>query len=113
MGQWLGEPCVKNGVDKADSLCFPEEVVTILAEYYGQEKLPSTPESALVHMVDALLLKLEAMRQDFPKSQWNSDILIYQTLNEFSQSGIYDASGMSMNQFLKVREFLAKEELLK
>lgn len=113
MGQWLGEPYVQNGVDKAFSLCFPTELISILAEYYGLEELPTTPESALVHMVDALVIKIEAMGQEVEKSKWNSDILIYQTLNEFSASGMYDRSGMSMNQFLKVREFLAKEEMLR
>jgi hypothetical protein len=99
-------------VNKALSLCFPSDVVRILAEYYGEEKRPSTPESALVHMVDALVVKLDVLKDDVKKSQWNSEILIYQTLNEFSTSGIYDESGMSMNQFLKIRGFLAKEELL-
>jgi len=104
---------VQNGVDKAVGLSFPTELINILSEYYGLEKLPSTPESALVHMVDALVIKLEALGQEIQKSQWNSDILIYQTLNEFSASGMYDQSGMSMNQFLKVREFLAKEDILR
>lgn len=113
MGQWMGEPYVQNGVDKAVGLSFPTELINILSEYYGLEKLPSTPESALVHMVDALVIKLEALGQEVQKSQWNSDILIYQTLNEFSASGMYDQSGMSMNQFLKVREFLAKEDILR
>ena len=76
------------------------------------EKALSTPESALVHMVDAIVKKLEVMHKDVGNSQWNRDMLIYQTLNEFSSTGLYDQSGMSMNQFLKAREFLAKEESL-
>lgn len=111
MGRWLGEPYVKRAVDHAYALCFPQKLIAILAEYYGEEHLPSSPESALVHMIDALVIKLDALEQDVGKSQWNHDILIYQTLNEFSSTGMYDKSGMSMNQFLKVREFLAKEEL--
>ena len=39
-------------------------------------------------------------------------MVIYQTLNDESSSGIYDHSGLTMNQFLKIREFLAKEEEL-
>jgi hypothetical protein len=99
-------------VDKAVALCFPDEVIQILSEYYGEEKLPSTPESALVHMVDALVTRMNQIRNDAKTSPWNADILIYQTLNEFSTSGIYDRSGMSMNLFLKIRGFLAKEEML-
>ena len=70
-------------------------------------------ESALVHMVDAVVIRLEAMEQNVGQSVWNRDIVIYQTVNDFSSSEIYDHSGMSMNQFLKIREFLAKEELLR
>ena len=53
------------------------------------------------------------MEQNVGQSVWNRDIVIYQTVNDFSSSEIYDHSGMSMNQFLKIREFLAKEELLR
>ena len=113
MGQWIGDPYVEEGVKKAKSLCFPEELMKILQEYYGEKQLPSMPESALVHMVDALVIKLEKINDGFEKSEWNHEILINQTLNEYSSSGIYDHCGMSMNQFLKIRQFLTKEELLR
>lgn len=113
MGRWIGEPYIPNAIAKAESLCFPEQLISILSEYYGEERQPSTPESALVHMVDAVVIRLEAMEQDVGSSVWNRDIVIYQAVNDFSASGIYDHSGMSMNQFLKIREFLAKEELLR
>ena len=43
---------------------------------------------------------------------WNKEMVIYQTLNEFSAQGLYDQSGLSMNMFLKIREYLVKEEAL-
>lgn len=43
-------------------------------------------------------------------SEWNQDMVIYQTLNEYSASGIYDQSGLGMNMFLKIREYLVNEE---
>jgi hypothetical protein len=103
---------VQNGVDKAMALCFPESVIRILSEYYGQEKLPSTPESALVHMVDALVVRLDNEKEKGKRDQVDTELIIYQSLNEFSSSGIYDKSGMSMNLYIKMRGFLAKEELL-
>ncbi len=113
MGKWQGEQDhVANGVRRARQLCFPGELVQILAEYYGEERLPRTPESALVHMVDAVALKMDAMNQNVGQSQWNHEMIIYQTLNEYSSNGLYDESGMGMNQFLKVREYLVKEKLL-
>ena len=112
MSRWLGEPYAKNVWRKAKALCFPEPLTKILLEYYGEEQQISSPESALVHMVDALIVKMDLMKNEVGSSQWNKEIVIYQTLNEFSSGGLYDQSGMSMNLFLKVREFLAREETL-
>ena len=53
------------------------------------------------------------MKEDVGLSQWNREMIIYQTLNEFSSSGIYDNSGLGMNQFLVIREYLTKVEMLR
>lgn len=109
MGKRLGDPVVENGVQHARQLCFPRPLQQILAEYNGEETAISTPESAIVHMVDGLLVKLEVLEKDVGKSKWNLEILVSQTLNEFSTSGLYDRSGLSMNQFLKTRDLLNRE----
>lgn len=112
LGRWEGNSVVQNGVQKAKELCFPAELIQILSEYNGEEKKPSTPESALVHIIDGLLIKLELFDKEVGTSQWNREVLIYQTLNDFSTAGLYDQSGLSINAFIKIREWLAKEELL-
>lgn len=112
MGRWEGEPFIENGIKKAQKYCFPIQMIEILSEYYGEQKKPSTPESALVHIVDALMKKMELLNKDVGQSSWNKEIIIYQTLNEFSSTGLYDESGMSINQFLKLREYLVKEEMM-
>lgn len=106
-----GEPFIQNGVRLAFENSFPESIITILSEYNGEEKLPSTRESAIVHMVDSCLKKSEMLNSHNLSTSWNQDMVIYQTLNELSATGIYDESGLSMNQFLKVRELLVREEL--
>lgn len=113
IGMWQDKPGVRAGVERAESLYFPEPLIDIIYEYYGQEKKPSTPESALIHMVDSLIVKLDHLKVDVADSQWNHDIMLIQILNEFSSSGLYDESGLSMNHFLKIRDYLTKEELLK
>ena len=112
LGHLEGEPFVENGVRLAEKHCFPKELIHILQEYAGEKELPSTPESALVHMIDGILLKIELLDKQVGTSQWNREVLIYQTLNEYSTAGLYDASGLSINAFIKIRELLAKEELL-
>ena len=106
-------PMVENGVARAQNHCFPEKVTEILSEYYGIEKMPSTIESAIVQIVDGMIKKLEALEKTSKiAGGWNKEMVIYQTLNEFSAQGLYDQSGLSMNMFLKIREYLVKEEAL-
>lgn len=112
LGRMLGEPFVENGVSLAKSSHLPRPVVKILGEYYGEEALPSTVESAIVHIVDSLVAKFDALESEALSSAWNQDILVYQTLNENSAAGLYDASGVSMNMFLKIRDYLIKEAKL-
>lgn len=114
LGKWLGEPHVLKGTKRAENLCFPQPLVDIISEYYGEKKLPSTPESALVHMVDALVFRMRAVKEeDVGKNSWNNDLITIQLINEFSSSGLYDESNLGMNQFMKIRDFLKKEELLR
>ena len=112
IGKWSGGDYVEAGVEKAQALNFPMELIRIISEYNGEVHKPSTPESAIIHMIDSLTIKLDALNQDVAKSVWNHEMIIYQTLNEYSSVGLYDESGLSMNQFLKVREFLVKEKSL-
>lgn len=111
LGALEGEPYVENGVRLAEKSCFPIDVIQILSEYNGEERLPQTKESAIVHMADACIKRIELLSSQNLSSSWNQDMAIYQTLNELSATGIYDESGLSMNQFLKIRELLVREEM--
>lgn len=113
IGRMEGKPYVENGVLLAKSNYFPMQVVQILGEYNGEKMLPSTVESAIVHIVDSVVTKFDVLDKNTLSSSWNQDILVYQTLNENSAAGLYDRSGFSMNMFLKIRDYLIKEaELL-
>lgn len=112
LGKWEGDPPIENAVRKATELCFPEELIQILREYNGTDDLPSTPESALVHIIDSILIKMEMTGAQSGTNQFNRDLLIHQTLSEFSSDGLYDKSGLSINAFIKIREWLLKEKSL-
>ena len=112
LGVWEGNPPIENGVRKATELCFPEDLIQILREYNATDDLPSTPISALIHIINGLLVKLEQVDMNAETSQFDKEVLIHQTLNEFSSAGYYDQSGLSINSFIKIREWLTKEEVL-
>lgn len=112
VGRLEGEPFVENGIDVALKHRFPPELVRILSEYNGEKYLPSTVESALVHIVDHVVAKFDVLDSNTLSSSWNQDIVVYQTLNENSAKGLYDKSGLSMNLYLLIRDFLIKEAQL-
>ncbi|MGN0484093.1 MAG: hypothetical protein ACI4HI_11135 [Lachnospiraceae bacterium] len=108
VGHLEGEPYIQNGVELAVSLDFPENVTRILSEYNGELKKPSSKESAIVHIVNCIVTEIEKVQEK--ETVWDNKILIYQVFNQYSNSGIYDESGLSINQYLRLREFLAKKE---
>ena len=112
VGKLEGEPFIENGVQLAQNNCFSERLVAILAEYNGVNRRPSFTESAIVQIADMIVTKFDLLDKDTFSSGWNREIVIYQTMNEKSAEGLYDESGLSMNQFLTIREALVKEELL-
>lgn len=112
IGRMEGEPYIENGVALAQNACFPEDLVQILREYNGELHAISSRESAVVHMVDRVMTKLDLLDKRTFSTNWNQDMVIYQTLNEDSSAGMYDESGLSMNQFLRIRDFLVKGDRL-
>lgn len=112
IGKLEGEPFIENGVRIAQDHCFSQRLVAILAEYNGEQRLPGSIESAIVQIADMIVTKFDLLDKDTFSSTWNRDIVIYQSMNEKSAEGLYDNSGLSMNQFLTIRELLVKEEML-
>ena len=45
-------------------------------------------------------------------SEWNQDMVIYSILNDLSGKGMYDQSQLSLNQYLKIRDYLVNANLL-
>ncbi len=110
LGKLSGDDAALKAVTIANNHCFPEPLIGILGESSGSDALPSTRESAIIHMVDAVITKIEVFDQDSMGSDWNQNMVIYQTINEFSQKGYYDNSGLTMNQLLIIRDCIVKEK---
>lgn len=112
IGKLEGEPFIENGVRIAQDHCFSPRLVAILSEYNGEKQLPGSIESAIVQIADMIVTKFDLLDKDTFSSNWNRDIVIYQSMNAKSAEGLYDNSGLTMNQFLTIREILTKEEML-
>lgn len=112
IGILKGEQIAENGEWMAAEECFPEKVYQIIKEYYGVLELPSTPESAIVQMIDGVLCRIEEMRANDEINEWNKDMAVYHTLTEYSSNGMYNKADLSMHKFLEIREYLVREEPL-
>ena len=84
---------------------LPPQVISIISEYKGIKKPISTREGAVVEIVDELINELPKLESDEIPRQ----IVIISRLNDISTSGIIDNSGLSMNSFIKMRDYLVKE----
>lgn len=111
VGLLRGDREIEHAVQIAGEHGFPDQLISILYEYQGLIRKPTSRESAIVHMTDAVMRRLDAIskQSDQMESGWNRQMLIYSALNELSTSGFYDDSPITMNQFLKIRDVLAKE----
>ena len=111
VGLIRGDKEIDCAMDIAAENGFPEKLTAILYEYQGLIRRPTSKESAIVHMCDSVMRKMDAISKQGNQmdSGWNKQMLIYQTFNDLSLSGIYDDSGISINQFLRIRNVLVKE----
>ncbi len=107
-----GDQIAENGYKYAIEKCFPEAVCNIIYEYQGMIKHPSSEESAIVQMVDGVCRKMELLTSQPGMTDWNQDMAIYKIVNDFSTTGMYEESTLSMNKYLKIRDYLVKENFV-
>lgn len=113
IGITLGDDYVTNALKIAEENCFPEKLINILHEYNGTICKPSSVESAIVQICDCIMTKHDVLGGETFTSNWNRDVIVIQTMNEKSQEGLYDESGLSMNMYLKVRDSITSQEILR
>ena len=92
---------------------FPSDLLQLIGEYKGEKQPFSTPESALVDIIDSVfevMKNLDNQGLDNNSSfNFNQEVVIYKVLNDKSSSGIYDQSGFTMNMYISVRDYLTSE----
>lgn len=113
LGHYFGEPEIDNGIKVANNYGMPAPVIDILAQYKGILEKPNTKESALVHICDSVITLAEEQKETDVLNSGYMKLMIHTKLNELSETGIYDDSGLSINEFLHIKDMLASEELLK
>ncbi|MEG0804962.1 MAG: hypothetical protein RR364_04710 [Lachnospiraceae bacterium] len=106
------EPHIENAVKLAQKNYFPNDVIQIISEYNGERNQISTPESAIVHICTVLTMEIQNFNKEEFSVNWNKEVTIHKIMNQLSESGIYDYSGLGMNMFIRIREYIIKEAAL-
>ena len=93
---------------------FPVGTKAVIRAMEGDQELEITEDTIIAVGVrgEVYITKVELFDADSMSSSWNQNMVIYQTINELSQKGYYDNSGLTMNQCLVIREILANEDIL-
>lgn len=115
LGKIYGEPERENAVKAAVNHCFPNDVTAIISKYGLKDSIPETKEEAVVDISNEVVTRLEILdseKKDTFSSGWNQSMVIIQLLNELSAKGYYDESTLSINQFLRIRDYLAECDLM-
>ena len=101
----LGEDStIESGMQLGLDFDFPKELMWILYESRGERRRPSTIISGIAFIVNAVV---EGFAGDTSaKTAMDYELIVHRVTNELSTSGKLDQCGISMNQFLHIRNLL-------
>ncbi|SFP94590.1 hypothetical protein SAMN02910358_00207 [Lachnospiraceae bacterium XBB1006] len=86
---------------------LPIEVVRIMSQFHGEENPIRTREAALVDLVYETVRSLEVLPKE--AGGFEKEMAVHTVFNDLSKNGRYDVSGLSMNQYLTLRNYLIRE----
>lgn len=101
---------VESGISIGVEFDLPQELIWILYEVRGKLRKPSTIESGIAFIVYNIMRELKEVDQSLEPIE--NEIAVHKTMNDLSISGMLDDCGISMNQFLKIKEYLVKVRTL-
>ncbi len=86
---------------------LPIDVVRVLSQFHGEQQVISSKEAALVDLVYEAVLQIE--KKDNKENDFGKGMAIHATFDRLSKSGRYDESGLSINKFLQLRDYIIQE----
>ena len=100
----MSEGGAKEAVRLGIQYDFPMRLMNILYEYRGELRKPTTPSSAIAFLVYYIVKTVR--RQGRPESKMDRTVSVHKVMNELSNAGFLEQSGLSVSQFVKIRDYL-------
>ena len=106
LGNLGDKESVDNGIDLALEYEFPGDLIWILYESRGVKRLPTTVPSGIVYIIENVISAFET--NPSLKSQMDYELIVHKVTNKLSTEKKLDNCGISMNNFLTIRDDLLK-----
>ncbi|MCR4841752.1 MAG: hypothetical protein K5840_00645 [Eubacterium sp.] len=95
---------VEDGMRIGLDFDFPNDLMWILYEQGGINRLPSTRVSGIIYIADQIISAFD--REENLSSKMDYELVVHREANKLSTNGKIDECGISMNHFLRIRDYL-------
>ena len=107
-GKVVGSEYIKEGLILAEKYGIPRSVKSIMVEHNVKARLPRSKEAAIVMLCDTAISAVEYLRGAMDKKDVSEKTIMENALNKRLTSGTLHTSGLSIEEFDKIKEVLIK-----
>lgn len=108
LGKVAGSEYIKEGLILADKHGIPQSVKAIMVEHNVRSRLPRSKEAAIVMLCDTAISAVEYLKGTMDKKDMSEKVIIENALNKRVCSGALHKSGLTIEEFEKIKEVLIK-----
>lgn len=107
-GKIAGNEYIKEGLALAEKYGIPKSVKAIMVEHNVKSRLPRSKEAAIVMMCDTAISAVEYLKGTMDKKDMSEKAIIENALNKRVSTGALHKSGLTIEEFDKIKEVLIK-----
>lgn len=108
LGKVVGNEYIKEGLALADKHGIPKSVKAIMVEHNVKSRLPRSKEAAIVMLCDTAISAVEYLKGTMDKKDMSEKVIMENALNKRVCSGALHKSGLTIEEFEKIKEVLIK-----
>lgn len=108
LGKIAGSEYIKEGLALADKHGIPKSVKAIMVEHNVKSRLPRSKEAAIVMLCDTAISAVEYLKGTMDKKDMSEKVIMENALNKRVSSGALHKSGLTIEEFDKIKEVLIK-----
>ncbi|MBE6013991.1 MAG: hypothetical protein E7241_01300 [Lachnospiraceae bacterium] len=104
-----GEALERTNVELAEHYNFPTNLTQLLYEVGDKKTRPTSKEAAIVVMAVKCMRAFKQLEADSSRTGWNKEIVLQQIFNKASDGYLFDECGMTMREYLCVKDCFSRK----